>query len=49
MLVSPKRNETLPFVPTWIELEVIMQSEILHTHTHRLYDLKYVELKKVVI
>lgn len=48
MLVSPKRNEALPFVPTWIELEVIMQSEILHTHTDCMI-LNMYNWKKVVI
>ena len=41
-----KKNEILPFVMTWMDLEGIMLSEINHTKTNTVCYHLYVESKK---
>ena len=40
-----KKNETMPFVATWMDLEIIILSEVRQRKTNILYCL-YVESKK---
>ena len=42
-VLSPKRkNEILPFVTTWADLEGVMLSEISQRKTNTTYDLTYI-------
>ena len=37
-----KKNELLPFVTTWMDLEGVMLSEISQRKTNTTYDLTYI-------
>ena len=37
-----RKNEILPFVTTWMDLEGVMLSEISHRKTNTTYDLTYI-------
>ena len=43
ILLSHKKNETLPFVTTWIDLEDIMLNEISQTKTNTIWFHLYVQ------
>ena len=45
ILFSHKKNEIMPFAVTWMDLEVIILSEVSQTKTNIIYHL-YVESKK---
>ena len=45
ILLSHKRNEIFPFTITWIDLEIIILSEVSQTMTNVIYHL-CVEYKK---
>ena len=40
-----KNNEIMPFAVTWMDLEIVMLSEVSQTERLILYDIKYVESK----
>ena len=42
IVLSHKKNETMPFAATWIDLEIIILSEVSQTKTNIIYHL-YVE------
>ena len=46
MLLSRKKDEILPFVTTWMDLECIMLSEISQTKTNTVRFHSYVYFKK---
>ena len=37
-----KKNEIMPFVATWIELETLILSEVRKTKTNTIYDITYI-------
>ena len=42
-----KKNEIMPFVGTWMDLEIIILSEVNHREEETLYDIPlYVKSKK---
>ena len=44
-----KKNKTMPFVPTQLQLEIIIQSEINQTERQISYDITYTwNLKKMI-
>ena len=43
-----KRNEIIPFVATWMDLEMIIRSEVSQTKTNIIWYHSYVESKKVM-
>ena len=45
ILLSHKKNETMPFAATWTDLEIIILSEIIQTKTN-IIDNTYVEYNK---
>ena len=45
MLLSHKRNEIIPFVATWIDLEIIILSEVRQTEKDK-YHMLICETKK---
>ena len=44
ILISHKKNEIMPFAATWMDLEIIILSEVSQTKTNIVYHL-YVESK----
>ena len=36
-----KKNEIMPFVGTWMDLEIIILSEVNHREEETLYDIPY--------
>ena len=44
---SIKNNEILPFAATWMDLEDVMLNEISQIERQILYDITYVESKKI--
>ena len=42
-----KKNEILPFAATWMDLEIIILSEVSQTEKDK-YDVTYVESNKVI-
>ena len=50
ILVSHKKNEIMPFVATWIDLEIIILREVSQTEKHK-YHMKchlYVESEQMI-
>ena len=47
ILLSHKKNELLPFAATWMDLEVIILSEVRQRKINIIYHL-YVESKKMI-
>ena len=48
ILLSQKRNKFLPFAVSWMDLEGIRLSEIVHRERQILYDITYMwNLKKI--
>ena len=35
ILLSYKKNEIMPFIATWMDLEIIIPSEVSHTNTNK--------------
>ena len=48
-LLSHKKNETMPFAATWIDLEIIILSEVSQTKTSIIWYHLYVESKKILM
>ena len=38
-----KKNEIMPFAATWMDLEIIILSEVSQTKTYIIYDITYEE------
>ena len=47
ILLSHKRNKIMPFAATWLDLEIIILSEIRQTNTNIVYHYKW-NLKKMI-
>ena len=45
ILLSQKKNEIMPFAATWMDLEIIILSEVSPTKRQIPYDITYVESK----
>ena len=43
-----KKNEIMPFAPTWMDLEIIILSEVSQTKTNIIWYHLYVESKKMI-
>ena len=41
ILLSQKKKEILPFATTWMDLEIIILSEISQTETDKYHDITY--------
>ena len=46
ILLSHKKNEIMPFIATWMDLEIITLSEVRKRQIS--YDITYVESKKMI-
>ena len=46
ILLIHKKKEIMPFAATWMDLEIIILSEVSQTKKDILYDIIYVESKK---
>ena len=45
ILLSHKKNEILPFAATWIQLEIIILSEVSQKEKDKYHDITYMESK----
>ena len=43
-----KKNEIMPFAATWMDLEIIILSEVSQTKTHIIYNHLYTEYKQMI-
>ena len=48
LLLSHKKNEIMPFAATWMDLEIIILSEVRQRKTNIIWYHLYVESKKMI-
>ena len=49
ILLSHKKNEIVPFAATWMDLEIIILSEVSQTEKDKCHDIPYMwNLKKMI-
>ena len=46
ILLSHKKNETIPFVATWMELKIIILSEVSHTEKAKCHTISLIGIYK---
>ena len=48
ILFSHKKDEMMPFATTWMDLKIILTSEVSQRKTNTVWDCLYVESKKMM-